>query len=150
MRLRRKHTPQDVQLNLTSMLDVIFLLIIFFILVTNFAAADLPDLEVPDPERSEARKSEEGARVVNIVPHPSRPSEARHVLIAGQRFAVRDREAITEWLRAERERRDGQLVVDLRADARLEFDAVEPVMMAITDAGIAEINLVSIRQTGTP
>jgi biopolymer transport protein ExbD len=48
----KKPEKSEMDLNMTSMLDIVFQLIIFFILVTNFAAADLPPLEPPDPIES--------------------------------------------------------------------------------------------------
>jgi biopolymer transport protein ExbD len=144
MKLKQKKRT-DVELNLTSMMDVIFLLIIFFILVTNFAAADLPELEVPEPDNSKAREEMEGTRLVNVVPTSEDPTKAAHVLIAGKRFNIEDKEAIAAMLKEEREAK-GELMVDLRADARLGFDQVQPVMMAITDAGIANVNLVTIME----
>jgi len=146
MRLK-KRKYQNVELNLTSMMDVIFLLIIFFILVTNFAAADLPDLEVPKPDQSKARESREGTRVINVVPIEERPREAAHVLMAGKKYDPTNGEAITAFLKREMEARGGNLTVDLRADARLEFDQVQPVMMAVTEAGIADVNLVTVMDT---
>jgi hypothetical protein len=50
MARKMKERPR-MDLNLTSMMDVSFQLIIFFILITNFAAADLPELDPPDPHR---------------------------------------------------------------------------------------------------
>ena len=43
---RQPNQPAKAQLNLTSMMDIVFLLILFFLLVTNFASAELPKLEV--------------------------------------------------------------------------------------------------------
>lgn len=69
----KKPRRGNLQLNMTSMLDIVFQLIIFFILVTNFAAADLPPMEPPQPENSQAQKLEGiTTRIVNIVPALSR------------------------------------------------------------------------------
>ena len=40
--------------NMTPMIDVVFLLIIFFMLVSQFSSAENVEVELPEPERSQA------------------------------------------------------------------------------------------------
>ncbi len=43
-----KHDPQtDMEMNMTSMIDVVFLLIIFFMIITDMTQQELEDLELP-------------------------------------------------------------------------------------------------------
>ena len=43
-----KHDPEtDMDLNMTSMIDVVFLLIIFFMIITDLTQQDLEELELP-------------------------------------------------------------------------------------------------------
>ena len=65
------------------------------------------------------------------------------------RYDLSDMEGITATLRAARER-NPKLEVNLRADAAIFFESVQPVMSAITNAGIGKINLVAeLPQNGT-
>jgi biopolymer transport protein ExbD len=43
-----KHDPEtDMELNMTSMIDVVFLLIIFFMIITDLTQQDLEDIQLP-------------------------------------------------------------------------------------------------------
>ena len=55
---------RPMQVNMTSMVDIVFLLIIFFVLVSQFISADNILVELPDPERSLAKAVELPERVV--------------------------------------------------------------------------------------
>jgi biopolymer transport protein ExbD len=137
-----------MELNLTSMMDVVFQLIIFFILVTNFAAADLPDMEPPAPEHSKARMLENViTRVINIVPDLTHQGFAKYILIADKEIPIVRHAEVTSLLIEEKQRVPA-LQVSLRVDRRVRFDQVEPVMRAITAAGIAKINLVALVTPG--
>ncbi len=142
-----KPEKRAIELNMTSMLDIVFQLIIFFILVTNFAAADLPELT--PPEGSQAFDAEYPfTRVVNIVPvGESAPGRARHVLIGGRELPINPNgmTALTNALKQEQDARPNDpMQVRLRVDKSLHFDQVQPVMQAITGAGISRVNLVAI------
>jgi len=143
---REKHT---IELNLTSLMDIVFQLIIFFILVTNFAAAELPELEPPDPTESTATDPGEIQKVmVNIVPSETAPGMARHLIVRGRTLppAPAGYQQVTEILTDAREA-NPDLQVMLRADKRLRFEQIQPVMQAVTRAGIARLNLVSLVDT---
>ncbi len=45
-----------VSFNMTPMIDVVFMLIIFFMLVSNFASVENLELDLPDPDHSQAAK----------------------------------------------------------------------------------------------
>lgn len=159
----KKAAKREIELNMTSMLDIVFQLIIFFILVSNFAAADLPPMEPPNPLESKARMHQELAfvRTINIVPElklvgadpaNGRPlfdatGRAQYVMLLQQEFPVTPAgmAALTSKLKEIRSLPEGEaLEIDLRVDHRLTFDQVQPVMMAITGAGIARVNLVAL------
>ena len=45
---RRKHPPTQVESNLTSMIDVVFLLIVFFVLVSQVVSREAEPLDLPE------------------------------------------------------------------------------------------------------
>lgn len=66
---KKKREDNEVNLNLTSMMDVVFLLIIFFILITNFTTNENPELVPPKFDHSAAKELDDKGRImVNIVP----------------------------------------------------------------------------------
>jgi biopolymer transport protein ExbD len=139
-----KKKAAQVDMNITPLMDVTFQLIVFFILVSNFAAAQLPELELPKPVESVAKAVEEERPrvVVNVVP-AGLSGEASHLVVRGQRLARHEYQKLTDLLGAEQDKSELPLEVDLRADRNLFFEHVQPIMQSITRAGIARINLIA-------
>lgn len=147
---RIKHSrAEDVNLNLTSMLDVVFQLIVFFLLITNFTSAELPELEVPDPIQSTARESEERAKItINVLPDEVSSGQAGRIRVGLLDLAPGDYGRLTDMLQLEF-KKNPEVEIDLRADISVHYSQVQPVMEAITNAGIGRINLVAKTFTDT-
>lgn len=166
MRFKR-HREAELELNMTSMLDVVFLLIIFFILVTNFSAADLPPLQPPDPTESTARKEEnQVTRTVNIVPVTNVVTrdgkqvtemigQASHIKAFGEDVPLSGAgyQRLTDLLVTEKERQaeqEKEMIVDLRVHKTIPFKQVQPIMRAVAAAKIKRVNLVALVDTSKP
>ncbi len=54
---RRKRSPYGVQLPLASLIDIVFLLLIYFLLTTNFMVDEGIDVKLPQAEASRPRWS---------------------------------------------------------------------------------------------
>ncbi len=145
--MRAVKEKREFRLNLTSMMDIVFQLIIFFLLVTNFQTQELPELEVPMPTDPATTESREGRIVVNLMPaSDGTGATIDHLVVEGRRLASRDAAELSEALdRAVRDRGRAadQVEVDLRAGAVLAYDQVAPVIATITDRRIGRINLVA-------
>jgi biopolymer transport protein ExbD len=144
---KRKREPNKVELNLTSMMDIVFLLIIFFILVTNFVSQELPELEVPEPHESKAINEESERVTVNVVPDPDKEDQtyAKFVVIGNLEFDPDNLGELTNLLieeKASAEGREKKFEVDLRAHKTIQYLYVAPVMEAIVKAGIVDVNMV--------
>lgn len=149
--MAKKHEveKQHVSLNLTSMMDIVFQLIIFFLLVTNFTSAELPELQPPDLEHSEAVEIDGRDKlVINIIPD-STTGMAKTVQVGMQKIlpgALKELTDIVSSVKADRP----DVEIDLRADASINYEHVQPVMNAITAAGVARINLVAFLDASNP
>jgi biopolymer transport protein ExbD len=148
---RRRHIRREpAQLNLTSMLDVILQLIIFFLLVTNFAAQTLPPLEPPNLTESAAQTPFQPERVtVNLLPDAARSGLADEVRVNMRAIPPGDLSALTALLEAEKEK-NPEVEIDLRADRSIHYRHVQPIMNAVTAAGISRINLVAYTDDDRP
>src|SRR5690606_4031534 len=146
--------PVTPEMNMTPLIDVVFQLIIFFMLVNNIAADQAVEMIVPRLDAARTRELTEGRRViVNAAPYAYRgdgrggdplafPGEAQFVQVGAMMFGVDDLAGVTEELRGwKRENPDVEVL--LRADAALYYESVAPVMAAITAAGIQTVNLVA-------
>lgn len=129
--------PARIAANLTPMIDVTFLLIVFFVVVSQIVEVDNIKLEPPRPD-DPATEVDVGQRrvVVNVVPGIGDGALAYRC--DGQEYAVDD--AGQESLRAALERMyraNPVLAVNLRADRRTAYVHVEPVMQLVAEAADA-------------
>ena len=68
--IREKHPkPEPIAANLTPMIDVVFLLIVFFVLVSQIVEVENADLDLPRPQDPASVGPGEQARIViNVLP----------------------------------------------------------------------------------
>ena len=148
-RRKKKVDLPKTELNITSMMDLVLNLLMFFVLLSNFTLAELPALSPPQPTQSRARRSEAPNKVtVNIVPE-GETGRARLVKVgtteivpapgAGGGLVIPGLEGLLQH----ELNIDKEVEIDLRADKSLNYDQVQPVMAAITNAGINRINVVA-------
>ncbi|MEM8781431.1 MAG: biopolymer transporter ExbD [Planctomycetota bacterium] len=144
------------EMNMTPLIDVTFLLIVFFMLVSNIVANESVPMVVPRVDDPKTRELGEVEKVVvNIAPATfsgdtrlvsplDHPGTARFVQVGvGDRFEMNNLAGLTATLEREVAARPGVEVL-LRADAALYYDQVQPVMDAITAAGVGVVNLVAL------
>ena len=127
---------------MAPMIDVVFLLLIFFALVTRFASAENVAMELPTPERSKAQNVQLKDRVmINCrLAGPARPEAG--VLYSAGPNPPESLDRISARLAAAK-----QVVPDLkvviRADRRLPYAAVRSVMRIVAENEIEMMNLVA-------
>ncbi|MEM6750094.1 MAG: biopolymer transporter ExbD [Planctomycetota bacterium] len=148
--------PVAPSLNITPLIDVVFLIIIFFMLVSNLVGEEalpmvLPDLQ--DPETAEL--TDENRVVVNLAPEDDRtrslaadnshlraPGFADVLSVGPRRFSPGATGDAEDYLRATVAARPNDPVL-LRADGALYYEAVSPVLDAMTRAGVSDVKLVA-------
>ena len=131
---RRRFPAAEIEANLTPMIDVSFLLIIFFALVSQISDSERVELSLPRVSSGAAAEPEEEARfVLNAIPAQGGAigGYALNGLIydASPDGVARMAEAIAEGYR-----RNPRLAVNLRADRATRYEWVEPAMRATTTA----------------
>jgi biopolymer transport protein ExbD len=132
----KTHVDEAPPLNLTAMLDVMFLLIIFFALNTRFLDEERQiDLHVP-------QVADRGA--LGAVPERKMVSVYRDGTISLDQSTV-TLEELTSRLAAARAK-SGRMAVVVRGDARGEFQQVAAVLNACKQAGVADLGI-SVRLT---
>ncbi len=164
--------PTAPDMNLTPMIDVVFQLIIFFMLVNNIISEEAVQMIVPALQDPVVKKAPEEMKkiTVNIVPpldvrdrrrepgYMRQSFDALGVKIgASKLYPLTDEalEQVTDYLKAETaegeltrlsEKNPNPVQILLRADAATKFADVARVIKAITAADISDIQLIAYEE----
>jgi biopolymer transport protein ExbD len=141
---------------MTPLVDCTFLLILFFLLTSQMASESLARLEIARPRGSQAVQARMAARgvVINVLSAQDAPggtaADGRAIayLVDGRRIPAGDIEALTQLLRA-RASAEGtgrNLLVEVRADRRVHYGHVEPVLSAAAKAGVPRMNITAVAE----
>jgi len=138
MPLKTQHDDQPA-LNLTPMIDVVFLLIIFFMVATKFAEVERDiDLQLPEVAAANPQSSIPKQRVVCVL-HDGQ------VTLDDQKLSL---DELKRQL-AQAQREFPQLSVVIRGDASCAFQHVAATLAACKEANISELGItVKIAQAG--
>lgn len=147
-RTLKNASPQ--QANLTPMIDVVFQLIIFFLLVAQFSRQQVIDLALPSVanRQSEQIKGESRA-IINVVPVNQVADlggdyRLGSLAFAGTTQGVEEMAGVLRSMKA----RMTDLKVYIRADRVESYARVHPAMQAVTLAGVADMQLVTSPSDG--
>ena len=116
--------------NITPMLDVVFILLIFFIVTANFIKE--PGLEVNRPDSETAEPTENAAILIAV-------GNAGEIYMDGRRIDKRQVKANVVRLLAE----NPQGSVVIQADEKATADTIMAVMDGAREAGVYNISLAS-------
>lgn len=124
--------------NMTPMIDVVFQLIIFFLVASHLARQESQvQLALPSATTGN-RPTEDDIRrvVINVLPEGK-------VQIGGQVVDVPRAGAIISY---ESSRADGRLEVRIRSDRAAPYRLVEPIMIACAKAGVWKVTFAVVRE----
>ena len=121
---------EEEEINITPMLDVVFILLIFFIVTANFIKE--PGLEVNRPDSETAEPTENAAILIA-------EGNAGEIYMDGRRIDKRQVKANVVRLLAE----NPQGSVVIQADEKATADTIMAVMDGAREAGVYNISLAS-------
>ena len=116
--------------NITPMLDVVFILLIFFIVTANFIKE--PGLEINRPDSETSEITENAAILIAI-------GAAGEIYMDGRRIDVRQVKANVIRLLAE----NPQGSVVIQADVKSTAEKIVAVMDEVREAGVVDISIAS-------
>lgn len=146
MRIRDFRADDEPEINLIPLIDVILVLIIFFVITTTFDARSVLKLQLP---QANGEPSESASKALSVLVN------------ADGRYFIQDREALRTDLEslkrtivevagdgtpAER----GKRLVLLRADARTPHQAVVTALDALGQLGFRQISIATAPEQRTP
>ena len=128
MRRHIAKTEEEQTIDLTPMLDVVFIMLIFFVVTASFVKE--PGIDVKRPEAATAEMKENASILVAI-------NSKGEIWIDKRRVDVRAVRSNIERLRAENP--EGALVI--QADRKATADSVIKVMDAAREAGVFDVSI---------
>ncbi|HRX87373.1 MAG TPA: biopolymer transporter ExbD [Phycisphaerae bacterium] len=139
-----RYQHHDIAFNMAPLIDVVFLLIIFFTLVSTFASAENIRMTLPTPDKSKAQAIKIVDRVVINCQYaaPVTTGGTGRVLYSVGPNPPEDLDSIAQKLAAARQG-NPKLKVIIRADKRLRYEQVRAVMAIVADANIQNLSLVA-------
>ncbi len=130
--------PEDEPaINLTPMIDVVFTLLVFFMLATTFAERErLLDVELPYAESAaDAKKPTPQELVINV-------AREGKVFVDGRSLE----ETQLAKVLSDTARRDRKTTVTIRGDRRGAYDGIVHVLDACLQAGLVDVSLGALEQ----
>ena len=147
MRVPNNLARGGVAFNTTPMIDVVFLLIIFFLVSSHLAQQERVKVDLPKAVSGE--QSEEGKTrrvVVNVLLDKQ---HNRLIQVAGQEVDHQQLEALIEDEYNEANRRRTDLEVRIRTDYRIPYEFIEPIMVACANARVWKVTFAVTQQNRT-
>jgi len=142
MRLPTRRRASRVGINMTPMIDVVFQLIIFF-LVSSHLAKQEAQLELPLPVAESGAASDESPRrrlTLNVLGDGT-------LSLSGRTVSGAD---LTERLRDARREEKGDLEVRIRSDRSVPYRQIQPVLLSCARAGIWNVTFGVYRKEDIP
>lgn len=132
---RRSKANDEAEINITPMLDIVFIMLIFFIVTTSFVKEK--GLEVSRPSNSPPKevKKNKGPIVVKI-------DANGNILLKGRMLERKAVEANLEREKAEKP--DSPLIIAAHPDA--ETDALVTILDAAEAVGVASVSVATTRK----
>jgi len=128
MRRRHSHKGDEVEINITPMLDVVFIMLIFFIVTTSFVKET--GIDVNRPSASTAEKKERGNILIAI-------DANGEIWMNKRKIDVRSVRANVERMHAENP--EGGVVIT--ADKESKTDTLIQVMDQARLAGVTNVSI---------
>ena len=132
MKVPRRERQSGARFNITPLIDVVFLLVIFFLVATHFAHQEQVEA-VELPVASSVNDEQEMPRRLTV-----------SITAEGQMFVkgrAVDTLVIERMIREDTKEQSADYEVRIRGDQRVTYERVEPVLLACLKAGVTKIGV---------
>ncbi|WP_067585181.1 ExbD/TolR family protein [Endozoicomonas ascidiicola] len=138
MNFRRQMNQQEVSINLTPLIDVVFLLLIFFMVSTTFTKET--HLAIDLPQSSGEQRAERPQQIEITI------SKAGDFAVAGQSLVNGQLETLKNALSKVSEG-DSQLPLIITADANTPYQSVVTAMDAAGQLGFVNLSMTTRKES---
>lgn len=136
MRVPRHHSRGAVGFNMTPMIDVVFLLIIFFLVSSNLAQQEVQlEVDLPDAASGNQPQEDDTRRIVINVLSADRIQVGTEI-VTPKRLA--------DLIRYESRGSEGKMEVRIRANRSVPYGVFEPILVACTQANVWNVSFAVI------
>ncbi|MEX5343664.1 ExbD/TolR family protein [Pseudomonas sp. I2] len=137
MKFRRNRQRENVDINLASLIDVVFVLLLFFVVTTTFTRETQLRVELPEAASAEQAPPEEGKRLEVTISADGVYSVNNHLLPKS------DLTTLVEALQRE-SGGDTELPLAISADGRTPHQAVVTAMDAAGKLGFSHLRMTTV------
>lgn len=124
----------DDEINMAPMIDMVFLLLIFFMVASHMSKMDRIPVELPVADKSIVPDSATGRQLITIRSHDATGEEV-DILMNHQSVSMDQIKTVVKRVLSENENAE----VYLRADRFAKHKHVKEVMAACADGGVANV-----------
>lgn len=128
MKTDRKKAPASLIVNMTPLIDVVFLIIVFFIMIMNFS--EVLTSQVVLPKADEAKENLETGNLSITV------KSEELILLGNKQVSLNSLEKVLSQDVFEHQRKK----VQLRGDENVPYDVIQKVMQKIAATGITQVH----------
>lgn len=150
MKLRKSQQP-DLDVDMTPMIDCVFLLLIFFMVVATMSKVDMtPEIELPVAPKAAVPEDLRARGIINILPNGFETA-AGEVVAEDKPFMVSGTLVDDRGLRKaidSRRAAEPELRVVMRIDANTSFKVVQRGIKACAEAGVFDVIFSSYQSAG--
>lgn len=130
MKVPRRDRQQGAKVNITPLIDVVFLLVIFFLVATHFAhQEEVEAVELPTAE--------------SVADDPDLPRRLTVTVTQAGDMYVKSRAVetaeIEQMIREDTQQRSADYEVRIRSDQNVPYEQVEPIFLACLRAGVTKV-----------
>lgn len=147
MRIPTRPRQRGLQFNITPLIDIIFLLIIFFLAASHFVRSEAKEpVELPEATAGEDTPPEAPRRLIvtikaegtlHVAGRTVTMPEVDHMILSGSQSSKSDEE-----------RRPFE--VRIRGDRSVPYETVEPILLACARYGVTDVKFAVIDKSGSP
>jgi biopolymer transport protein ExbD len=140
MRTFRKRPWAGLSVDLTPLIDVIFLIIIFFIIMINFSEMHLHNVKLPKADEARRSRVAEDAKLpITIKTHDVILFERKRIQVSDLPAALRTKHADP-----------ARLTIQIRANENVPYEVIKQIMVELAHAGVAKVEFSAWQDTPEP
>ncbi len=131
MKIPTRKRRRGLRFNITPLIDVVFLLIIFFLVASHFVRSEtLEAVELPNATQQEETENEAVKRLVVTI------TADRKLHVVGK---VVDLQTVEQMIFAGRQDEQDNFEVHIRSDKTVPYRDIQPIMLACARAGVTSV-----------